>query len=326
MISRTKYPIEEEEIRLLLQRAGISGVQSVAPLGAGEYNAVFECIAHSQAYVLKIAPPATVPTLTYEKEIMRSEVYWYGQMREHTAIRVPRVYDQDFGRQTIPADYFIMEKLPGKQLDQMYFTGAERAQASVQTTQMAAQLHQIRGDRFGYVQNRQYDSWYEAIRSMVSNVLEDGRRMGLHSVRGERLLREIDRNRSVLEQAPCTMVNFDIWAPNILCSRRNGSVEYAWIDPERSFWGDRIADFVCLEAGRPLAKKRRSLAAYNSVSPEPVRATREEQIRCAVAQGYMAVIQEVEKLYRYTPRHFGWWRNVASATAFYHLAFQVLER
>lgn len=52
------------------------------------------------------------------------------------------------------------------------------------------------------------------------------------------------------------MVNFDIWWPNIICNRENGEIKYAWIDPERSFWGDRIADFVCLEYQKPLEKKK----------------------------------------------------------------------
>ena len=325
MISRTKYPIEEDGVRALLERAGIMGIRSVAPLGAGEYNAVFEGRTADRSYVIKIAPPASVPILTYEKEIMRAEVYWYRQMRENTDIRVPEVYYQDFERRKIPTDYFIMEKLPGRQMDQMDFSAGEKAEASAQTAKMAARLHQIRGERFGYIQNGLFDSWYEALRSMVSNVWEDGLQKGVRSRRGERLLREIDRNRSVLEQVECRMVNFDIWAPNILCSRLNGRVQYAWIDPERSFWGDRISDFVCLEPAKPLAEKKKSLAAYNSVSEEPIRLMREEQIRCAVAQGYMGLIQEIEKLYRYTPRHFGWWRNVASSAMFYRLAFQVLR-
>ena len=81
------------------------------------------------------------------------------------------------------------------------------------------------------------------------------------------------------------MVNFDIWWPNIICNRENGEIKYAWIDPERSFWGDRIADFVCLEYQKPLEKKKASLAAYNAVADEPIRVTREEKIRYAVMQG-----------------------------------------
>ena len=325
MISRTKYPIDTSGVCALFVAEGIHGVREVSPLGAGEYNAVFQARTDEKSYVIKIAPPPEIPVLTYEKNIMRAEVYWYQRMREGTDIRVPEVYAQGFEHARIPSDYFIMEKLPGKQLDQMDFTPAEKAGAAVQTTKMAAQIHQIKNDRFGYIQNGLYDSWYLAVRAMVSNVIADAAKVGKRSPRGERLLRYIDRYQSVLERVECRMVNFDIWAPNILCTRNGGKVEYAWIDPERSFWGDRIADFVCLELAKPLREKKASLAAYNSVADEPVEVTRETEIRYAVAQGYLALIQEVEKYYRYTPRNFGWWRNVFSARFFYTQAFGALK-
>lgn len=121
------------------------------------------------------------------------------------------------------------------------------------------------------------------------------------------------------------MVNFDIWAPNILCIRGEQGIEYAWIDPERSFWGDRIADFICLETFKPMQQKKASLAAYNSVAGEPVAVTRDTEIRYAVALGYMALIQEVEKYYRYTPWNQGWWLDVFSSRYFYNKAFGVLQ-
>lgn len=121
------------------------------------------------------------------------------------------------------------------------------------------------------------------------------------------------------------MFNFDIWPSNILCRRVNGEIKYAWIDPERSFWGDRILDFVCLETAVPLADKKASLAAYNSVAEKPVVITEEEKIRYAVAQDYLGLIMETEKYFRYTPHHFGWWRNVFFSKWLFKAAFRVLE-
>ena len=122
------------------------------------------------------------------------------------------------------------------------------------------------------------------------------------------------------------MVNFDLCPPNILCRREKDGIHYAWIDPERSFWGDKILDFVCLDATHPLEKKTGVLAAYNAAAKTPVTATREEQIRYAVGQGYLALIVEAEKYYRYTPHHFGWWRNVFAGLYLYADAFRVLRK
>lgn len=326
MISRTKYKLTQAEVLSLFAAAGMGNVAEIAPLGAGEYNAVFSAKgASGKEYAVKIAPPPAMPVLTYEKNMMASEVFWYSQIRERTSIRVPEVYVTDFERKKLPTDYFIMEKLEGTQLDQTQFTEEEKAESAVILAKMAAQIHKIKNDKFGYVQNGLHDNWYLALRAMVSAVLSDCSKKHRRSRRGEKLLSLLDRHREVFEKAPCYMVNFDLWAPNILCMREGGTLGYAWLDPERSFWGDRICDFVCLETMSPLAEKKASLAAYNSVAEEPVLATKDEQIRYAAALAYLALIMEVEKYYRYSLFHFGWWRNKAACTMFYKQAFSTLE-
>ena len=95
MISKTKYKIENKEIEKIFRAAGIGGITGISPLGAGEYNAVFSVSTREKEYVLKIAPAQEAPVMTYEKDMMRAEVFWYRQMREHTPITVPDVYFED---------------------------------------------------------------------------------------------------------------------------------------------------------------------------------------------------------------------------------------
>lgn len=326
MISRTKYPVTNEEIRFLCEQAGLGGLQRARPLGAGEYNAVFLVQTSGGEYVLKVAPPQSVPVMTYERGMMRAEIYWYKQMRAHSDIRVPQIVYADTSRAAFPAEFFFMERLPGQQLNEMAFTEAEKAEAAGATARMSAQLHRIKGERFGYLQTGLHDDWYEAFREMVVQLVADGTRRGRSSPRGERLLRRIDAYRAVLQEAPCCMVNFDIWAPNILCERTDAGIQYGWIDPERSFWGDAIWDFICLDLFTPLAEKTKSLRAYNEAADEPVLATREERIRYAFAQAHMGLIMEIEKYYRYSPLNFGWWRNVLVSGFLFHRAFETLKR
>lgn len=326
MVSKTKYAVSQDTIRALFHDAGLEPVASIAPLGAGEFNAVFAVTAGGREYALKIAPTDDAPILAYEKGMMRAEVFWYEQMRAHTSIRVPEVYVTDFSRKRIPTDYFIMEKLPGKTLDQMGFSKTEKQRAAAEVAKMTAQLHKIKSDQFGYVQSGLYESWYLAIRASVEALLGDCRKKSRRSRCGERLLRMIDRYRATLEKAECCMVSFDIWDPNIVCIPEGDGIQYAWIDPERSFWGDRILDFVCLEMMKPLAGKEATLAAYNAVAEQPILATEEEKIRYAIAEGYLGLIMETEKLYRYTPHHFGWWRNVAASAILYRSAFGALGK
>lgn len=325
MISKTKFKADPADIARLFDSAGIPGAYGIQPLGEGEYNAVFSVCAGERNYVLKIAPNESVPVLTYERGIMASEVFWYGVMREQTSIRVPEVYLADDSKSVIPASYFIMELLPGTPLNHADLTPEEKSACTLELARMAARMHQIKGDRCGYLQNTLYDTWYEAIRQMTANLLSDCRRIRRRSRRGERLLREIERCREILERVPCCMVNFDIWEPNIIVSRENEKLSLAWIDPERSFWGDRMADFVCLDFMNPLEKKTAALAAYNSEADEPVLVTPEETIRWAVMQAYLALIMETEKYYRYSPVSFGWWRNVLVSGMLYRSAFGTLN-
>ena len=324
MISRTKYKIDLCEIPALFEAAGIPGACEIAPLGDGEFNAVFCAKANGREYVVKIAPPDGMPVLTYERNMMEAEVFWYRMLRERAGVRVPEVVFSDFSRTLLPVPYFIMERLPGSPLHKVGLTAEERALAADETARMAARMHAVANDRFGYVQNGLHGNWYEAVREMTAQLLGDCRRVRRRSRRGERLLREIDRFRAVLADAPCRLVNFDIWEPNTLVWRENGALRQGWIDPERSFWGDPLADFVCLDFFQPL-KQKRCLAAYNAAAQTPVLATPEEAVRHAIMQGYLALIMETEKYYRYSPLRFGWWRNVAAAGMLYKSAFRELK-
>lgn len=121
------------------------------------------------------------------------------------------------------------------------------------------------------------------------------------------------------------MVNFDIWPANIIVQRENGELRLAWIDPERSFWGDRMLDFVCFAFHKPLCEKTELLADYNAAGPQPISLTREEEIRFAIGQAYLALIMETEKYYRYSLFNFGWWRNAFACRLLYRAAFAALE-
>jgi aminoglycoside phosphotransferase (APT) family kinase protein len=326
LISRTKYPIDASAVLRLLDNAGLSGVTHAVPLGDGEFNAVYLATAQERRYVVKIAPPEGAPIMTYEKNMIQSEVFWYGVMREKTNIRIPDVFYADFSLTLLPAPYFIMEYLPGEPLNKAQLTQQERAAADGALAQMAAQLHAVKNARFGYIQCGLYENWYAAIRAFTDQTLADCARKNRRSPRGERLKRLLERHRAVLEEAPCRMVNFDIWPANSIISHEGGGIRLAWIDPERCFWGDPMLDFVCFAFHKPLYSIPRILAAYNAAAREPVTQTEAESIRFAAGQGYLALIMETEKYYRYSPFRFGWWRNVIACRLLYRAAFAALDQ
>ncbi|MDD4311746.1 MAG: aminoglycoside phosphotransferase family protein [Eubacteriales bacterium] len=326
MISRTKFEMDETSILRLFADVGISDATQAKPLGDGEFNAVYLVTTQQARYVLKIAPLDSAPVMTYERNMMQSEVFWYDIMRNKTTIRVPNVVCSDFSRTLLPVPFFIMEYLPGEPLNQATLTPDERKAADAQLIAMAAQLHAISNSTFGYPQCGQYDTWYDAIHAFVDQALSDCARKKRRSRRGERLLRSIERYRDLLLYLSASMVNFDIWPANIIVTRENDATQLSWIDPERSFWGDYMLDFVCFAFHRPLREKEELLAAYRAVAVCPISFTREQEIRFAIGQAYLALIMETEKYYRYSLFNFGWWRNVFACRFLYRAAFDVLEQ
>lgn len=326
VISRTKYDISNEEIARLFQHAGLGQVTEVRVLGAGEFNSAFAVTADGTTYALKVAAKNEA-VQRYEKNMMVSEVHWYEVMREQTDIPVPKVYFSDFTKELIPTNYFVMEFIQGTQRDEMQVTPEQKAKGDREIARMIAKLHQVKGEQFGYLQTGLYDTWYEAFRHIVENLIKDTQDKGKTLPRGEKLLGYIDRYRAILEKVPCRLISFDAWDPNFICvSDDPEKPEFVWIDPERCFWGDPVLDFVTMSLGQwKLAEKTDSLAAYNEVAEFPVTATREEEIRYALGLAYLGAIMDSEKYYRYAPELPHWKNNVEGADLFYGLGFSMLE-
>ena len=324
MKSKTKYIASDEEIIREFAKCGLPAVTAVEPLGGGEFNAACRVTAGDRDCVIKIAPPPAAPVLTYERDMMRAEVFWYDRMAAETAVRIPAILARDFSREIIGADCFIMEMIRGEPLWTLRGDPAAWERAQEEKLAMLAQIHGIRGEAFGYVQGSLYPTWYDAILHMAENLVRDCGALGRETPGGEKFLRLIRRHRETLLRAPCRMVNFDLWDSNVLCED-GGSL--CWIDPERGFWGDPVADLIIPGEGpkAPLGRKARELALYNRHAAEPLRAGREECIRYAVAVAYLALVEDVEKYVRYEETEENYIRNTVDAADMYAMAFGVLE-
>ncbi len=100
--SKTKYIASESEIRELFSFHKVGNVVEILPLGNGEFNAVYKVVCEAQAsYALKIAPPDDAEVLSYEKNMLESEVFWYGRMHDKTDILCPRVIVSDYSKSII---------------------------------------------------------------------------------------------------------------------------------------------------------------------------------------------------------------------------------
>lgn len=319
--SKTKYQATKDEITALFQANHLGDVIGVEVLGAGEFNAVYRVSTNTKEYALKIAPPENAGVLTYENKMMESEVFWYEQIAANTDIGIPKVYVKDFTHTILPVHCFIMEFLKGEPLWTLCRKPKEYERAEVQKIQMLTKIHRIHGERYGYRQMGLQDTWYEAIYGMTNQLIRDCEDLGRETADGKRLLKVLEQNREMFRTVPCCMVNFDLWDSNILY-RDN---QLYWIDPERSFWGDPIADFITLGNGTaiPLSEKQREIDVYNQTAETPIHCSREENIRYAVAVAYLALIEEVEKYVRYEPGEPNYIRNTEDAQKMYEMAWGI---
>ena len=91
--SKTKYEATLEEIKELFAFHKLGNVSDIAPLGNGEFNSAYKVMLDDgKSFALKIAPPEGATVLSYEKNMMESEVFWYRMMHENTDILCPEVY------------------------------------------------------------------------------------------------------------------------------------------------------------------------------------------------------------------------------------------
>ena len=327
MKSKTKYEVTEQKVKELFNMAEIYNIESIESLGDGEFNTVYSVQADGDEYVIKIAPIDSNRILTYEKNMMEQEVYFYSLMKEDAQIKVPKVYYWDFSRSIIPAHYFIMEKLDGKQLNKAELTDKQKAEAAKKLTAMAGRMHSVKGEKFGYRQNGLHNDWYSALKSMTENLIKDCKRLGKKTKKGAMLLSYIDKNKEILKKVESSLINFDIWPPNIFVKSENDELNLSWIDPERCMWGDRIADFVCFDfMNMNIEAKQQVLKDYNKSTDNPINIGSDEKVRFALMLGYLGLIMEVEKHARYSVFNLGYWRNVIVSKMLFKNAFRQLER
>ncbi|MCK7487476.1 MAG: phosphotransferase [Bacillus subtilis] len=153
MESKSKVVVATEILKQLFEQAGIPGVIDIQPLGDGEYNALYSGTSQGKEYVVKIAPANAEHALTYEQGLMAHEVAMLRLISSKTSIKVPQIFAFDVSKKLIASDYFIMEKLPGTPLHHKDWTSQAKEQAWNRIVENVAELHQIKGDRYGYSQN-----------------------------------------------------------------------------------------------------------------------------------------------------------------------------
>lgn len=297
--SITKGTVTEEEINRMVWKAFGEKALEARELKEGYFNIAYRIRLRNRDTVLKIAPSPEIQIMTFEKNIMFSEVSSMGMVSSRGEVPVPRVLFYDNSKSIIDREYFFMEMLRGQSLSSVQDALSPERKEEIyrQLGRYTRQLNRITGEKFGYYgqPDRQGGDWYAVFRDMMRDTFSDARRKDISMpVEEGAVLRLLERDRTILEAVNIPrFVHWDIWAGNVFIA---GDRIEGIIDFERCLWGDPL-----MEVG--FRNYERSSAFYEGYGIEAL--TGEEKRRARWYDVYLALLWCLETDYRgYDNRDF----------------------
>ncbi|HEX5495477.1 MAG TPA: aminoglycoside phosphotransferase family protein [Mycobacteriales bacterium] len=295
MIGGHQRRLERGQLDAVLAAAGIAAgtVDSWVRLGEATFNAAYRVgLADGESLVVKVGPDPTMPTMSYEQGIMRTEALFYH--RAAPAVPVPRVVHADFSRRVIDSDVVVMTCLPGENWHARrgVIDAADRMRLRTELGGIVATLHRVTGEGFGYPPNAPQVSWRAAFTAMLAAVLTDAERFRAWLPWPvERVRETVARHAGVLDEVTTpVLVHFDLWPGNILLD--SGRIS-GLVDGERAFWGDPLAEMVSLALFDDVEEDPAFLRGYRSAGGR-IRFNEPARRRLALYRCYLYLIMLVE--------------------------------
>ncbi len=301
MDSKTKNRKTREQVAAMVARAfngaALSGGEdALIELKEGWFNAAYNVkLADGREVILKIAPPPGAEVLSYEKDIMTTEVASMRQVYNHPAIPVPEIYYYDSARDLCDSNYFFMQKLSGENFAHVRGSLPEEtvAQLDRQVGAIIRAINTFPGTFYGYDGNSalRAGTWKEAFIKICDSVFEDGRVKGAeYNIPAEEIRAAILQHASALEEVTApVMVHWDAWDLNFFV--KDGQVT-GLLDFERVLWGDPLmeAQFRALSWGGVT----QSLVGYGKTEFTPA-----EDVRNHLYTLHLGLVMRTEDYYRH---------------------------
>lgn len=247
-VTKTKLTVEEQKEIVTAAFGEQVTILQCRELTGGYFNAAYELLlSDGRATILKVAPLDETEILSYERNIMYTEVEVLRLVKAKGTVPVPRVYAYDNSRKLLPCDYFFMERITGEPYNEIKDSLSSQTRAAIEAElgRYNRFINEIRGERFGLFGAPPHPaerSWRDTFSGIVSNLLEDARRLQaempvpLEVIEAgiAALLPALDR---VTEPR---LVHWDLWDGNVIV--RDGRI-VALIDWERALWGDPLLEY-----------------------------------------------------------------------------------
>ncbi len=267
-------------------------------LGHGWFNVVYAIrLRGGERVALKIAPPAAVEVMTYERGMLGTEVAAIEAISRQTTVPVPAVLAYDASRELCDAEYFFMPYVDAANLGVIWdgLPEAQRAHYAAALGAATRQINEIAGEHFGLPGAPRDEGWREVFTGMFHDVLEDGQRRAVDLGWDYELIRALlKRHADCLDEVRTPrLVEWDLWQSNVLV---DGGEIVSVIDHERVFFGDPL-----IEAGfSALALESPGLADgfARGYGRDPRTFTDSERVRRRLYDLYLALIMVIETVYR----------------------------
>lgn len=251
-------------------------MEQLCELTEGYFNMAYEIrLSSGKALILKIAPPPETRVMTYEKNIMFSEVQAMESALRSGEIPVPEIMGYDDSRTICDSPYFFMEKLEGKSLHSVKdsLSAEQLENIYFETGRINKKINSIACPAFGYPGQSEFQGkeWYPVFHKMMEAGVDDARLGNVDlKISADQMWRCLERDKSIFDEVKePKLVHWDCWDGNIFV--HSGKVT-GIIDWERSLWGDPLmevgfrsyADNTCFQRGYGIeslteSQKRRAL-------------------------------------------------------------------
>lgn len=310
MESITKPRLDTADIVRLIRLGLGDGVEVVehTEFTDGYFNAAHGVrLGDGRDVVLKVAPPAGLKLLRYEADLMRTEIEFF-QRASAAGVPLPKLWyaDPDGG-------VMIMDRLGGISFEvaKKDMPDADLLRVRREIGRWSRRITEIPGPLFGYVRSELADSrssgttakvWSGAFLAMIADILADAAEMDRKLPRPVSEIADVfERQRGSLDGVTePRLIHYDLWDGNVFVREyADGWHVEGFIDGERAFYGDPIAELVSLISFIPADEAAAVVDGFLGRA-----LTGDEELRLAMYRSYLWLILLCEAPTRQYPPEF----------------------
>ncbi len=297
MESVTKKVISEEELKKILdsvynyKRKLMSYLELTDGCFNNSYHLIFE---DGEQVVLKVAPPKDVEVLTYEKNMMETEVQVMRMVEENTCVPVPHIIAFDCSKTIIDSPFFLMEYLEGEPFNKLYDKFSDEILLGIhkKVASYAKEIHQVKAPFFGLLNQTscQFQTWYPCFVKLMKDLFDDLSRKDYVVPFSEDEIMNIlfENQEAFMEVKEPVLLHKDIWDGNVFV-REDGTIS-GLIDFERAIYAEPLLDLVC-------SMKEETVHYIRAIGLSED-FTENEKIRIAFYRFYLFFMMSIEIPYR----------------------------